>query len=102
MLQSTHIAQYAQMLFDSTAAADHATPILQAILDARSARVSEIAQKMSGTADANYKQIQRFIEKVDAKPALLRLFQADAPFVLGDPTEIPRPQAYRTSYVGTL
>ncbi len=102
MLQSTQIAQYAQMLFDSTDDADHATPILQAILDARSARVSAIAQKMSGTADANYKHIQRFVEKVDAKSALLRLFQADAPFVLGDATEIPRPQAYRTPYVGTL
>ena len=102
MLQSSHIFQYAQMLFDSTEEAAHASPILQGILAAHSARVSAIAQKMSGTAGANYKQIQRFIQHVDTKPALLRLFQADAPFVLGDATEIPRPQAYRTSYVGTL
>lgn len=34
--------------------------------------------------------------------ALLRLFQIDAPFVLSDPTEMPRPQAKKTAYVGTL
>jgi hypothetical protein len=39
---------------------------------------------------------------VDVKQTLLRLFQANAPFVLGDVTELPRPQAYRTSDVGTL
>jgi hypothetical protein len=39
---------------------------------------------------------------VDTKETLLRLFQADAPFVIADATEIPRPHAYRTPYVGTL
>ena len=33
---------------------------------------------------------------------LLRLFRTEAPFVLGTPTEIPRPQARRTSHIGTL
>ena len=46
--------------------------------------------------------IQRFLRQADPKAALLRLFQADAPFVIGDPTEMPRPQARKTSYVGTL
>jgi hypothetical protein len=32
----------------------------------------------------------------------MRLFREDAPFVLADPTEIPRPQAKRTPYVGVL
>jgi len=36
------------------------------------------------------------------KAILLRLFQTEAPFVLGNPTEIPRPQARRTSHIGTL
>jgi len=102
MLQSNQIFQFAQSLFDSEEAARQATPLLKAILDARSARVSDIAQHMRGTPAANYKQIQRFLQKVDTKETLLRLFQADAPFVIGDATEIPRPHAYRTSYVGTL
>ena len=46
--------------------------------------------------------IQRFLRQADPKAALLRLSQADAPFVTGDPTEMPRPQARKTSYVGTL
>lgn len=102
MLQSNQIFQFAQLLFDTAEVARQATPILKAILDAQSARQSEIAQKMRGKPEANYKQLQRFMQKVDAKQTLLRLFQAEAPFVLGDVTELPRPQAYRTSYVGTL
>ena len=57
---------------------------------------------MPGREAANYKAIQRFLQQVDVKALLLRLFQADAPFVIGDPTEMPRPQARKTSYVGTL
>jgi hypothetical protein len=102
MLQSNQIFQFAQLLFDTDDVAHQATSILKAVLDAQSARQSEIAQKMRGTPDANYKRLQRFMNKVDAKQTLLRLFQADMPFVLGDVTELPRPQAYRTSYVGTL
>lgn len=102
MLQSTQIFRFAQLLFDTDDVARHATPILKAILDAQSARQSEIAQHMRGNPDANYKHLQRFMHKVDAKQTLGRLFQTDAPFVLGDVTELPRPQAYRTPYVGTL
>ncbi|MCD6541067.1 hypothetical protein J7K76_04440, partial [Candidatus Bipolaricaulota bacterium] len=36
------------------------------------------------------------------KEALLRMLPEDAPFVICDPTEIPRPQAKRTPYVGRL
>ena len=102
MLQSNQIFRFAQLLFDSDDVARQATPILKAILDTQSARLSEIAQHMRGTPVANYKHLQRFMQKVDAKETLLRLFQADTPFVLGDVTEMPRPQAYRTPYVGTL
>lgn len=102
MLQSSQILQFAQMLFDSPDVARQATPILKALLEGRSARVSDIAQHMHGRAAANYKHVQRFMQNVDTKETLLRLFQADAPFVIGDVTEIPRPHAYRTPYVGTL
>jgi len=102
MLKSIPFFHFAQSLFDSKDLARKAAVILKAILEAQSPRLSEIAQKMPGQPDANYKQIQRFLAVTDPKTTLLRLFQIDAPFVLGDPTEIPRPEAWRTSYVGTL
>lgn len=102
MLQSIPFANFAQLLFDSKEVARQAAVILKAILDAQSPRLSEIAQKMPGTPVANYKQLQRFLAATDPKTILWRLFQTDAPFVIGDPTEIPRPQAKHTSYVGVL
>jgi hypothetical protein len=39
---------------------------------------------------------------VDPRQVLWRLFQEEAEFVIGDPTEIERPQAGKTAYVGTL
>jgi Transposase DDE domain len=71
-------------------------------LAAQSPRLSRIAQHMPGSSDANYEQIQRFLAQADPQAALQRLFQVKAPFVIGDPTEIPRPQARKTEYVGTL
>jgi hypothetical protein len=102
MLKSIPFFQFAQVLFDSKDQVRKAKVILKAILEAQSPRLSEIAQKMPGTPGANYKLIQRFLATTDPKMILLRLFQTDAPFVLGDPTEMPRPHARRTSYVGTL
>lgn len=102
MVKSIPFFHFAQLLFDSQDLARKAAVILQAMLEAQSPRLSDIAQKMPGTPAANYKQIQRFLRKIEPKTILLRLFQSEAPFVLGDPTEIPRPEAWRTSYVGTL
>lgn len=97
MLKSIPFFEFAQLLFDSKDCARKAAVILKAILEAQSPRLSEIAQKMPGTTDANYKQLQRFLATTDPQTALLRLFQPEAPFVLGDPTEIPRRQAWQTS-----
>ena len=102
MLKSIPFFQFAQLLFDTKDPARKATVILKAILEAQSPRLSEIAQKMPGKPAANYKHLQRFLATTDPQLILLRLFQVDAPFVLGDPTEMPRPHAWRTSYVGTL
>ncbi len=102
MLKSIPFLDFAQALFDSKDDARKAAVILKAMLEAQSPRLSEIAQKMPGQPDANYKQIQRFLATTDPKTILLRLFQTDAPFILGDPTEIPRPRAWHTSYVGIL
>jgi hypothetical protein len=71
-------------------------------MNARSPRLSEIARAMGGNEAANYKCIQRFLDDHDPREVLLRLFREQAPFVIGDPTEMPRPQAKHTEYVGTL
>ena len=101
-MEFTRIAEFAHVLFDSRELAQKAGRILAGLLEAQSPRLSRIAEKMPGTPAANYKQIQRFLAQADPQAALLRLFQTDAPFVIGDPTEIPRPQARKTAYVGTL
>jgi hypothetical protein len=90
------------LLFDSRDLARKGAIILKAILEAQSPRLSEIAQKMPGKPEANYKVIQRFLASTEPQATLLRLFQTDAPYVLGDPTEMPRAEARKTSYVGTL
>ena len=46
--------------------------------------------------------MQRFLTKVNLKSILLRFFQEQAEFVIGDPTEMERPPAKKTAYVGQL
>lgn len=94
--------QFTQFLFDNDKDAGKAGCIIYAMLKAKSPRLSDISQHMSGKPDANYKAIQRFLELNDPKAALMRLYQDDAPFIIGDPTEMPRPYARKTQYVGTL
>jgi len=89
-------------LFDDDEVAERAGEIGAAILEARSLRLTDIAVKMAGESAAGYKRIQRFLGKADPRTALWRLFQEDAEFVIGDPTEIERPHAWKTNYVGTL
>jgi len=76
--------------------------VLQGIYQAGSARWSHIARYMSGHHAAAYKRLQRLIARFDPRPVLARLCLDEAPFVLLDPTEIPRPQARKTPYVGRL
>ncbi|HPL80815.1 MAG TPA: transposase [Burkholderiaceae bacterium] len=101
-MQFIRSAEFMQYLFDRPTVAVQAGRIVDGILDAGSARLSDIAQHMPGSPGGNYKAIQRFIGQTDAVAALGRLFQADAEFVIGDATEMPRPEAYRTPYVGKL
>lgn len=102
MLKCNEVLKFAQYLFDEEPLAEKGAEILQGILAAQSPRMSDIAQKMSGKAERNYKVIQRFLAQADPRVALARLFQEDAPFVIGDPTEMPRPTAKHTEYVGWL
>ena len=80
-------------LFDDDEQAKRAGEIGAAILEARSLRLTDIAVEMEGESAAGYKRIQRFLGKADPRAALWRLFQEDAGFVIGDPTEIERPNA---------
>lgn len=102
MSKCIKIRRFMQALFDDETMAAKAAEIGQAILAARSLRLTDIAAQMKGSSSASYKRIQRFIQQADPREALWRLFQEQAEFVLGDPTEIERPQARKTEYVGTL
>ena len=89
-------------LFDDVEEAERAGEIGGAILAARSLRMTDIAVEMEGESAAGYKRIQRYLGKADPRTGLWRLFQEEAEFVIGDPTEIERPHAWKTQYVGTL
>ena len=99
MNKFTHLLQ---SVFDEKETAEKAKPIIEGILKARSPDLSDIAREMKGKEDWNYKYIQRFLKKTKPQESLLRLFQENASFVIGDPTEMPRPQARKTDYTGTL
>lgn len=102
MFKCNQILPFLEAVFDDSDTARKASRITAGIMQARSPRLSDIAREMCGNAGANYKAIQRFVGSVDPQAALLRLFREEAPFVIGDPTEMPRPQAKKTEYVGTL
>ena len=102
MFEFINTDEFTRYLFDNERHAKTAADIAHAILNATSPRISDISQRMAGSPVANYKAVQRFLAQTDPREALLRLFQPDAPFVIGDPTEMSRPYARKTSYVGTL
>lgn len=89
-------------LIDEEKQVEQGAEILKGLLEAQSPRMSNISEKMSGQSDRNYKTIQRFVKKVDLKQILLRFYQEETEFVIGDPTEMERYKAPRTAYVGTL
>jgi hypothetical protein len=76
--------------------------IIKALLEAQSPRMTDIAEKMTGQSGRNYKTLQRFMKQVALKDLLVRFFQEEADFVIGDPTEMERYKAPKTSYVGLL
>jgi len=96
------IFKFTQQLFTDEKAAQQASQIIEGIMAARSPRLSDIAAHMPGGQSASYKRIQRFLQDQDPQEALRMLFNEDAKFVIGDPTEIERPHANQTNYVGTL
>lgn len=89
-------------LFDDDQLVQKAATITTALLEAQSPRLTDIAEKMNGQSASCYKSIQRFLNQVDLKQTLLRFYQSEAEFVIGDPTEMKRYKAPKTSYVGKL
>jgi Transposase DDE domain len=94
--------EYMRYLLDEEKQAEQGSKIVRALLEAQSPRLSQIAEKMMGKSASCYKAIQRFLNKVDLKQALLRFYQEEAEYVIGDPTEMVRYRAPKTSYVGKL
>jgi hypothetical protein len=94
---------FLRYFFDEEKLVKQAARIMKAFLEAQSPRLTDISEKMPGKkSGSNYKIIQRFLKQVDLKQLLRRLYQEDAEFVIGDPTEMERCKAPKTSYVGTL
>lgn len=94
--------RFAAECFDGITESEKAARILKGIMDARSPRISDISHAMGGSSEANYKAIQRFLDTSDPRRNLYRLYGEQAPFVIGDPTDIRRYQARKTEYVGKL
>jgi len=96
------ISEFAKELFSDQKTAGQASQIMQGIIEGCSPRLSDIAAKMPGSEAASYKRIQRFLHDNDPQETLKLLFNEEADYVIGDPTEIERPHAINTAYVGTL
>lgn len=94
--------KFMRYLLDDESLAEKGAVIIKALLEAQSPRLTNISEKMAGNSGSNYKVIQRFLKRVDLKKLLMRLYQEDAEFIIGDPTEMERYKAPKTPYVGTL
>ncbi|MGD2026962.1 MAG: transposase [Anaerolineales bacterium] len=102
MYKFIRIQRIAKQLFDDDKRAKQASEIMEAILEVQSPRLSDIADKMKGGEAGNYKKVQRFLKATDTHCALQCLMNAEADFLIGDPTEIERIAAKNTDYVGYL
>lgn len=89
-------------LFDDGKLAIQGSKIIQGLLEAQSPRMSNIAEKMRGKSASCYKTIQRFLDRVDLIQLLQRFYREEAEYVIGDPTEMERYRAPKTTYVGRL
>lgn len=102
MDQCINFYDFMGFLFEDEKLAQKSAGIVTALLAAQSPRLSNIAEQMHGASASCYKSIQRFLQQVDLKQTLLRFYQEDAQFVIGDPTEMERYRAPKTRYVGKL
>jgi len=102
VIKLSDMQRFTSECFDEEKEGKKAARILKGILDARSPRISDISHAVEGSPEANYKAIQRFLNSSDPRRSLNRLYWEQAPFIIGDPTDIERHQARKTEYVGKL
>jgi hypothetical protein len=102
MYKFMRIQEFAKPLFGNTKEVRIASQIMLGMITAQSPRISDIADAMAGEEAANRKQIYRFLKGTDTQSVLKYLYNEEADIVIADPTEIERPGAKKTSYVGTL
>ncbi len=94
--------RFLRYLLDDEDLAEKGARITRALLEAQSPRLTDISEKMSGKSESSIQRDPAFPEESSLKQALMRLYQEEAEFVIGDPTEMKRYKAPKTSYVGTL
>jgi hypothetical protein len=70
------ILEFVRAILDDEETAEQAAEIGQAILVARSLRMTDIASHMEGNSAAANKRIQRFLKQNDPRQELWRLYQA--------------------------
>ncbi len=100
-VKQSNIKRITDQCFDRDS--EKASGIIKGILDAGSSRISDVSHAMEGaSSESNYRSIHRFLDRNDPKESLHRLYDDESPYVIGDPTEIKRPQAKKTEYVGKL
>jgi hypothetical protein len=102
MNKCINFREFMEFLFDDEKQVQKGSAIVSALLESQSPRLSNIAEKMDGQSASCYKIIQRFLSQVDLKQTLLRFYQQEAEFVIGDPTEMERYKAPKTGCVGKL
>ncbi len=61
MYKFMRILEFAKPLFGSEQSAKKASQIMESILVSQSPRISDIADKMDGNYESNYKKVQRFL-----------------------------------------
>ncbi len=102
MLNYDQILTFVKRVFDQTEVQRPAAKVLQAVLLARSPRLTDIGRKLSPNPETGKKYVQRFLARTRPQEALHRLSMPCTPFVIGDVTDVARPQAKKTPYVGKL
>lgn len=108
MSKCINLYPFIQGLFDETATAIRAAEIGQAILAAQLVRMTDIVVKMKGKQCGQLQVDPALCPQSRSTPSTVASFSGAGRICGvrkandGDPTEIERPQAWKTEYVGTL
>jgi hypothetical protein len=102
MISYVDLSRYVKEIFSDLEGYDKLSEILYGLIRSRSLRISMISRGMRGSYHRNYKLVQRFMRGKDIRELLFRFFDSGSKIVIGDATEIERPEADKTRYVGGL